>query len=591
MADYRDYGFTSEDVERPVAVTKDSHGQVYWATHEGGLRLPLMNRSFISFSYGGKQIEDFNLLATISGSRMEKPGYASFEDLTSQYTNLDGQQYWGTHYRSHTFNFTLSTDGIDQRMLDEFLAWFHAGEARELVLAEHPNRAILARVSEPPQLSMLPFEADVSLVVSGDTYTTKTTLFKGDIRLTLISDSPFWYSRQNVLGVKDVDRYLDQWEDANGAVQEIFASQDALKILYEDGLPLGSMIQNSMLLGDGTYANFDSKDVISKIWNMSETDEGYDTLGEGARIDNGTKTLGVISGAIIDASGNGILSLGKYRTDVDPVPEGYFFYAGTAPAFTIIEFTLTPQFNNNGYIVVPRNSHSDKSAAEPNEFNTLTIESRTKQQLMFTTPNVFTSYNKVIDILRTYITPSYSWEDIRIMIRDNVYHVRAREWAMKVIDYAESQSSWNNNGVITDQAHANTLITYMSYFLCNTDPAPEGANFQTPNPITLSFNSETGEATGLFQYRLVSTVRPTSADAWKNYGTNNGVIQIQKEDVGDMLRSNHIIIRERNYADAGGKIVKWTSTSDATKSRSHRIYHDVDTPLTKISVLYKNMYY
>jgi len=32
-------------------------------------------------------------------------------------------------------------------MLDEFLYWFHAGEARELVLAEHPNRAILARVS------------------------------------------------------------------------------------------------------------------------------------------------------------------------------------------------------------------------------------------------------------------------------------------------------------------------------------------------------------------------------------------------------------------------------------------------------------
>ena len=34
--------------------------QVYDATHRGdGKRLPYMNRSFISFSFGGKYIEDF----------------------------------------------------------------------------------------------------------------------------------------------------------------------------------------------------------------------------------------------------------------------------------------------------------------------------------------------------------------------------------------------------------------------------------------------------------------------------------------------------------------------------------------------------
>jgi len=66
-------------------------------------------------------------------------------------------------------------------MLDDFLYWFHAGEIRELILAEHPNRATLARVAEPPQLSLLPFEDDVSITINEISYKTKTTLYKGDI--------------------------------------------------------------------------------------------------------------------------------------------------------------------------------------------------------------------------------------------------------------------------------------------------------------------------------------------------------------------------------------------------------------------------
>ena len=38
-------------------------GQVYMATHtRGDLRLPYMHRSFISFSFGEKWIEDFDLI-------------------------------------------------------------------------------------------------------------------------------------------------------------------------------------------------------------------------------------------------------------------------------------------------------------------------------------------------------------------------------------------------------------------------------------------------------------------------------------------------------------------------------------------------
>jgi len=86
-------------VGNEVASPTLPHSQVYKATHEeGGKRLPFMYRSFISFTYGGKHIEDFNLIAVTNGDRMEREGYAEFEDLTSTYDTINGQFYWGTYF-------------------------------------------------------------------------------------------------------------------------------------------------------------------------------------------------------------------------------------------------------------------------------------------------------------------------------------------------------------------------------------------------------------------------------------------------------------------------------------------------------------
>jgi len=60
------------------------------------------------------------------------------------------------------------SDDLDQRQLDRFLHWFRGGITRELVLAEHPNRAIMARISAPPQLdNLIPFEKKIQVQVGG----------------------------------------------------------------------------------------------------------------------------------------------------------------------------------------------------------------------------------------------------------------------------------------------------------------------------------------------------------------------------------------------------------------------------------------
>lgn len=599
-------------LEGTEVATSVRRSQVYQATHDrGGNLLPYMYRSFISFTYGGKKIEDFDLIATISGDRLNRKGYANFDDTVTSYDNLDGQHYWATHYRTNQLDLTLSTDGIDQKQLDNFLHWFKAGVSRELILAEHPNRAIMARVSQPPTLNLLPFAQDVSVMLSSASYQTKTTLYKGDIELSLVMDKPHWYAIKNILGEKVTkdghDYYEDIWIDVNtGNPVSIFASQDALKVLYEDGIPLGSMISNSMLLGNGAYANVDTQE-DSKIWSKNETDEDflsgigarihgtiidseveentYDPLVERWSYPNGTY-YGVIAGAIIDASEKGIDHLGKYDPNSENPQVGFFFYAGTAPAYTQISFTLTPEMSD--YKIVTPCSDGVTVPA----YNTITIESTSVQTLRFTTPNVFTSYNKAIALFDSKITSNsnYSWEKLRKELRDTIRHPAARAWAISVIEYAENLAIANGDSTgKVKYEYLSNIKTSMSYFL--TTPSSE-----TPNvipPATFLFNSETGEAKGTFRYRKISILPQIgSGNTWDlaAWGqAQDGNFDEIEEDVGDMLRSNYIIIQDRNYPDEFGKIVGWSDT-EVGRKYSHRIIHDVNTPLTNLSIIYKNMY-
>ena len=560
---YRDYGKLGGGSAPNNVFTITPQRQVYMATHEGENSLPFMKRSFISFTFGGKKIEDFNLIATTQSNSLNRSGYAPFNDITSTYDALDGQQYWNTHYSANSIDFVLATDGMEQRLLDDFLYWFRAGSTRELILAEHPNRGILARVASAPQLDLLPFEEPVDFYVNEVPYNTSTTLYKGTISLSLIMDSPHWYSLTNILGRKSGNRYVDEWRDANGTLVNIFTSKDALKILYEDGIPLGSIIQKNMLLGNGGYANVENN-ISSCIWDETYTGEAVpnrDNLsGGGACINgivSGVSYVGIIAGAIIDATGNGITSLPKHNdSDGDQVNVGLFYYSGTAPAPTEIRFTMTPSFNSNGYITSPFNTYAKDSNHSNVPYTSLIVESTQIQELRFTTPNLFTSYNEAINIFNTYMVnnSTKTWEDIRTMIRERVRHIRVREWANKVINDLNSDIS---------ASIKSTIRTNMRKMLQN--------NNNEDYPVTFTFNSDTGAAVGQFHYHLVT----------------NDNENVREENVGDMLRSNYIIIRDRNYPTNNNMIEGWTSENPQW---SHRIYHTSDQPLSNLSIIFRNMY-
>ena len=140
--------------------------QVQSATkNREGKPLSVLNRQFISFSYGGKDIEDFDLLAVFSGDRLDKEVYAPFNDTVTEQAELDGQLFWRTNFKANQINFNLATDGMTSHQLEEFKMWFKPGTEKELILTEYHNRAIMARVSAPPQISLLPFEKKITVKV------------------------------------------------------------------------------------------------------------------------------------------------------------------------------------------------------------------------------------------------------------------------------------------------------------------------------------------------------------------------------------------------------------------------------------------
>ncbi len=517
-------------IGQEIPQTGPKRTQVWQATHyEGGNRLPLMNRSFISFNYDNHWCEDMGVIATIDGDMMSKSIYGNFNDVVSDLEGVDGQLYWSTHFTNNTLSFTLSTDAVTERQLDEIKRWLKPGKIAPLVLAENPNREILARISDnPPEYNMLPFEQKEKIKLGGYEYTTSTTVYRGSFSVTFIMDEPFWHAKKNIL---DMDKIL-YWNNANDNRSEIIKDKDALKIILEDGIPFGSvMLENeNMLYG------------VPKKYKEASNDPG---------------TLPIVGKAKV-----GLAKLGSWFHSYDNIENfkflggesqaQYFYYPGTAPSAPTLKFKLTPVFDLNGYITMPNNSYS---SLNNKGYNTITIEGYNKKELHLTTPTVYTAYNQAIAIVKQAVEGQSNINnkikidagELRQLLRDGVNHWAVRSYAIATFDRIKSTAQEGEDWL-------SSLIGEMKGFFTDDSNELTSASFV--------INCETGEALGTFKYRVYNAASTKS---------NKFEITEHTEQVGDMILSNNFIIEERNYFSEDGFIRAW---SNEHKNYSHRIYHD-----------------
>lgn len=605
-----------------------SHTQVYQATHKDDQYLPYMNRSFISFSYGGKNIEDFNLLATIENNRLQRNAYSSFDDLTTIYDTLNGQFYWGSYYRANELTLNLATDGMTQNDLDNFKYWFKPGPGKELILSEHPNRAIIARIAEPPAFKLLPFEQKVvvPLGTGGDAisaeeaiiqnYTTSTTLYKGEIQLSFIMDEPFWYAKQNILGTQDVLQgyYSEAWKDANGKIVTVRDNKDALKIIYEDHIPLGSTTSISVFLGGNVFASVVYK-LNSLIAAMVDTEQAYQTGKTNANTDisdayfnNGDTIYNdefyfpveansqypegyskYYYGATVATMSNddaiyvsGGRIGGAELSDVTEDDSGAtlyskddianLYYAGTAPSPVKLKFQITPRFNIDHIIICPQNQYSSSTKS----YNTITLTATQDHTFKFTAPNIYNSHNRTIQIFDQFVREGVAWLTIREYIRDLVKHPVVRAWANRVIDKYDTSTG---NGIVVNDSIIDDLKTGMEYLFHNATSVM---------PARFEFDAKTGKAIGTFTVRNPAMITAEDLNySWNNMNINDEKLLTLTEDVGDMVKSAYLTLDERNVLDSSFQIQSWSADHP---DYSYVISHDLDVSLEHLQFEFRNLY-
>ena len=473
--------------------------QVFLATHDGGTgeRLSLRNRSFITFFYGGKPIEDFHLIATTE-DRIQKPAYANFEDIVTTYEVVDGQFYWNTHFVNHEITFTLSTDAITERELDEFKHWFKPGTTRKLAFAENWNRYVYARVSAPPELSLLPFEQKITQMIAGTAYETSTTVYRGDINITFIVDDPLWKS--------DIAIFADTDISPNGETFSV-SNKDFLKIMHEDGIPCMDMIQDDMLFANSMFVS----------------------------VDGSTRTV-------------------TNTIDLPKTVTKYLYYCGTAKAKPILTFTLTPTMSElpkqggTALITNPKNALS--AGEDEDKVNMIQVG---EHFFKFTTPSIYMGYNQAVTIASSF-KPKESIEDLKAALRDGVNEYYSRAWAIAAVEglYAGGQ---NRDDPALKEDFLNSFLTRFHHLF--DDNIPEGSTQETPDllPATFTFDTKTGEAIGTFQVRVLkSEVDPSTEWTQSTVYTEISEITTVVENVGDMVKSDYLVVEGESYFNTNGMV-------------------------------------
>lgn len=609
--DIRDEGRLNSQTRASTIIQYKNPSQIYSVTHDGaGNRLPHRKLSFLDFSFGGKWIDEFNLMAYCKDSTMNRSGSAPFSDLTSSYDIMDGQYYHGTHYEPFKLSLDLISDGIDEQVLQNFLYWFAGGKTRELVLAEHPNRAIMARVSETPELQVLPFEQKINITMGGLEYTTSTTLYKGTISLNFIADEPFWYSKQNILFYNST------------ANQGIFAGKslidtsslfpEAIKIVYEDNVPFNSMVRTTMHFGEDKYAAVGTDVQYSKIarkyaderpsdWDTLKLQPGYFELPVGNQVEywvgacieasNSTSILGRIAGATIldeSTSVTGAIPSNSYAYQL--------FYGGTAPSPTIVSFNIDITHDSNNYINCIANSNYKVSSKD---YSTITVESVHKKTFDFTLPNIMASWNKAYKLFNSISTSTSTgtnWKDLSETIRDQIRHPAVRTFAVQIINYIQTNNEsqnyiWLNNTTGIFLAAGKTLcITLLNRFFQRYDYSTQ--TWQNESSASFIFDADQCTVTGTFTYWKETTSNGNIISFIQDI-SNKSANQIKArytthtEDVGDMMRSNWLFLEDRNLLIDNQYINAWSSSS---KTNAHRVYHNAPQPINDLKIKYKNMY-
>jgi predicted phage tail component-like protein len=117
---------------------------------------------FLGFSFNDlfSQNEKFTIYRTSDGDRYNSDITPQFQDKTAEVPNGDGIYFFGTNYKSKTFNINFAFDNLDEEGLKWLRTWLNNKEICDLWFAEEPYKVYSAKVNGTPNLKYVVFEED-----------------------------------------------------------------------------------------------------------------------------------------------------------------------------------------------------------------------------------------------------------------------------------------------------------------------------------------------------------------------------------------------------------------------------------------------
>lgn len=205
-------------------------------------------KEYIDFSFAGRHISEFGLVAVTNGDRYSFSSSPEFADETTEVNGVSGQYYWGTKFKTKTYTYNLATDGMTERQFEEFKRVFRPGHYGQFYEDAWFDRYCYVRLKSVANFSFIPFQEEVE--VAGVKFMSR--IYKGECNISFIQDRPFTYSFYQILESKIADLHTN---NDNGAA--------AVRMMYHSNIPALDSWNKNVKCFTGGHICLPAKDSIN----------------------------------------------------------------------------------------------------------------------------------------------------------------------------------------------------------------------------------------------------------------------------------------------------------------------------------------
>lgn len=386
-------------------------------------------KEFIDFSFDGKHISEFGLVAVSDSDRHSTDASPSFSDETSKVNGLSGQYFWGTTFDAGKKNFKLATDGMTEKQLSAFKKHFIPGRYGKLILDERIGRYCYARVSSVITLSFVPFQENIT--IQGVSF--QTNIYKGEASISFEMDYPFWRAESNYI---DIAAAL---------------TQESVRKAYVNNIPLSSSfydelnINSKLIIGQPDTADskiiLDSplyRDILAAL--NSKQMSSFITSGDALYVGDATYYL----------TKDGIAAQNTYDATKDKDKYKMVLYNASersSPIDMILKeqsITITPTAPY--YINFARDSIN--AAGTDRQYSMFFIrnyDEKITNVMKYTNPALFYFINYVVFLAYSYKdTIGANLVDFQSLLQEEIHHQAVLSWAAAGLRFISTHAELYN---------------------------------------------------------------------------------------------------------------------------------------------------